>query len=256
MRKSLVVTGAIFLSGIAGPVFAADLPVVPVVAAVPVFSWTSCYLGGHVGAGWSNENITDPVQLAQDAIIGAGTTVGSTTAKLNLNGALVGGQLGCDYQFAPNWVVGIEGAASGSNLKGSKSVGLPAGFPGEQAVVTATTDFIPSVTGRVGYAIDRLLLYGKGGVAWATDKVTVNGMLTGAGFGFQGLDVRTGFTAGVGAEWLFSPHWSAVVEYDYFSFGKGDIFMSDAINGLTGFVSLNQSVQVVKAGLNFHVWAW
>src|SRR6516225_6619109 len=148
MRKSLVVTGAIFQSGIAGPVFAADLPVVPVVAAVPVFSWTSCYLGGHVGAGWSNENITDPVQLAQDAIIGAGTTVGSTTAKLNLNGALVGGQLGCDYQFAPNWVVGIEGAASGSNLKGSKSVGLLAGFPGEQAVVTATTDFIPSVTGR------------------------------------------------------------------------------------------------------------
>ena len=200
MPKFLVVSVAILLSSIAGPVLAADLPVVPVVAAVPVFSWTSCYLGGHVGGGWSNESITDPVLLVQDTVIGPGTTVGTTTTKVNLSGVLVGGQLGCDYQFAPNWVVGVEGAASGSNLKGSKSVGLPAGFPGEEAVVTATTDFIPSVTGRLGYAFDRLLLYGKGGVAWATDKVTVNGMLTGVGFGFQGMDVRTGFTAGVGAE--------------------------------------------------------
>jgi opacity protein-like surface antigen len=256
MPKFLVVSVAILLSSIAGPVLAADLPVVPVVAAVPVFSWTSCYLGGHVGGGWSNESITDPVLLVQDTVIGPGTTVGSTTAKVNLNGLLVGGQGGCDYQFAPNWVVGVEGDASGSNLKGSKSVGLPAGFPGEQAVVTSTTDFIPSVTARVGYALDRLLLYGKGGVAWATDKVTVNGMLTGVGFGFQGMDVRTGLTAGVGAEWVFSPHWSAVVEYDYYSFGNGNIFMSDANSGNTGFLSLKQTAQVVKAGLNFHVWAW
>src|SRR6516164_1025018 len=120
MPKFLVVSVAILLSSIAGPVLAADLPVVPVVAAVPVFSWTSCYLGGHVGGGWSNESITDPVQLVQDTVIGPGTTVGTTTTKVNLSGVLVGGQLGCDYQFAPNWVVGVEGAASGSNLKGSK----------------------------------------------------------------------------------------------------------------------------------------
>lgn len=257
MRKSLLVPVAILLSSIAGPALAADLPIgVPLVAPVPVFSWTSCYLGGHVGGGWSSEDVTDPVQLAQDGVIGPGTTVGATTTRVSLSGVLVGGQIGCDYQFAPNWVVGVEGAASGANLKGSTNVGLPAGFPGDQATVTATTDFIPSVTARVGYAIDRVLLYGKGGVAWATDKYTVNGMLTGVGFGFQGLDVRTGFTAGVGAEWVFSRSWSASVEYDYFSFGNGAIFMTDAINGFTGTVSVKQNVQVVKAGLNFHVWAW
>ena len=32
--------------------------------------------------------------------------------------------------------------------------------------------------------------------------------------------------------------------------------MTDAINGFTGTVSVKQNVQVVKAGLNFHVWAW
>ena len=36
--------------------------------------------------------------------------------------AVIGGQIGCDYQFSPNWVVGIEGGASGSSLKGSTVV--------------------------------------------------------------------------------------------------------------------------------------
>jgi hypothetical protein len=31
--------------------------------------------------------------------------------------------------------------------------------------------------------------------------------------------------------------------------------MSDAINGLSGIVNTRQSVQVVKAGVNFHMWA-
>jgi outer membrane immunogenic protein len=257
MRKSLFVTAAILLSSIAGSALAADLPInVPLVAPVPVFNWTSCYLGGHAGGGWARKDMTDPVQLAQDSVIGPGTTIGATTTAVSLNGVLVGGQIGCDYQFAPNWVLGVEGAASGANMKGTTNVALPAGFPGDQAIVTATTDFMPSVTARLGYAIDRVLFYGKGGVAWASDKYTVNGMLTGVGFGFQGLDVRTGWTAGAGVEWVFSRSWSASVEYDYFSFGNGNVLMTDNINGFTGPVSVKQSVQVVKAGLNFHVWSW
>ncbi len=68
-------------------------------------------------------------------------------------------------------------------MKGSTSVGLPAGFPGDQAVVSSRTDFLPSVTGRLGYAIDHTLLYGKAGVAWASDKYTVVGSLQGTGCG-------------------------------------------------------------------------
>jgi outer membrane immunogenic protein len=152
-------------------------------------------------------------------------------------------------------VVGIEGAASGSTMKGSTTVQLPLGNPGDTALVTARTDFIPSVTARVGYAIDRVLLYAKGGVAWAGDKYTVTGAFAGTGFGFEGLDVRTGWTAGGGVEWAFSRHWSASVEYDYYQFGRGNVLMSDSINAFSGVVDAKQSVQVVKAGLNFHMWA-
>jgi outer membrane immunogenic protein len=257
MRKSLLAAVAISMPGLMGSALAADLDVKTPWKAppAPAFSWSSCYFGLHAGGAFASKDITDPVQLAQDGVLGAGTTTGLATTRLSPNGAVIGGQLGCDYQFAPNWVAGIEGSASGSTLKGSTTVGLPAGFPGDQALVTSRTDFLPSVTGRLGYAIDRTLLYGKAGVAWASSKYMVVGSVEGTGFGFEGFDTRTGWTAGAGVEWAFSRNWSVNLEYDYYSFGSGTTFMSDNINGFTGQIDAKQNIQVVKAGLNFHMWS-
>jgi outer membrane immunogenic protein len=257
MNKLLLGCVAVSASVIAGPAFTADMPLgPPIVPIAPPFTWSSCYLGGHVGGASAHTSITDPVQLAQDTIIAPGTTVGVTTANTTPVGVVIGGQIGCDYQFSPHWVVGIEGAASGTNMKGSTTVGLPAGFPGDFAQVTAQTDFIPSLTMRLGYSIDRLLLYAKGGAAWASDKYDVTGTLTGLGFGFQGLDLRTGWTAGAGVEWAFGGSWSVSIEYDYYQFGQRNVLMSDAINAFSGMVETKQSAQIVKAGLNFHVWSY
>jgi outer membrane immunogenic protein len=254
MNKLLLARAAAFALTMAGPAVAADMPL----QAPPMapFTWTSCYLGAHLGGGSARKDLTDPVQLVQDSFLGTGSTIGVTTASPAPSGVVVGGQIGCDYQFASTWVVGIEGAASGSTMKGRTTVQLPLGDPGDNALVTARADFIPSVTARVGYAIDRVLLYAKGGVAWAGDKYTVTGTFAGSGFGFEGLDMRTGWTAGGGVEWAFSLHWSASVEYDYYQFGHGNVLMSDSNNGFSGVVDAKQSVQVVKAGLNFHMWAW
>ena len=256
MRKSLLAAAVISIPPLMGSALAADLGVkTPLSGPAPAFSWSSCYFGLHAGGGFASKDITDPVQFAQDSILGAGTTVGTTTAHVSPSGAVIGGQLGCDYQFAPNWVVGIEGAASGATMKGSTSVGLPAGFPGDQALVSSRTDFLPSITGRLGYAIDHTLLYGKAGVAWASSKYTVVGSLQGTGLDFEGFDTRTGWTAGAGVEWAFSRNWSVNVEYDYYSFGSGTTSLSDNINGFAGQVDAKQSIQVIKAGLNFHMWS-
>jgi outer membrane immunogenic protein len=256
MRKSLLTAVMISMPSLMGSALAADLGVkAPLSGPVPAFSWSSCYFGLHVGRGFASKDITDLVRLAQDSILGAGTTAGTTTAHVSPTGAVIGGQLGCDYQFAPNWVVGIEGAASGATMKASTSVGLPAGLPGDQALVSSRTDFLPSVTGRLGYAIDHTLFYTKAGVAWASDKYTVAGSLQGTGFGFEGFDTRTGWTAGAGVEWAFSRNWSVNLEYDYYSFGSGTTTLSDTINGFAGQLDAKQSIQVVKAGLNFHMWS-
>ena len=253
MRSHLFAAASALAVIITGPAVAADMPLPEAAPFAARFNWTSCYLGGHLGGGFGRKDLTDPVQLVQDSFLGLGTTAGITTVSPSPGGAVIGGQIGCDYQFAPSWVVGIEGAVSGSTMKGSRTVGLPLGNP-DTALVKASTDFLPSVTMRLGYAVDNVLLYGKGGVALAGDKYNVLGSFQGTPFAFEGLDLRLGWTVGGGVDWAFSRHWSANIEYDYYQFGHSRVLMSDPINGLAGIVDTRQSVQVVKVGLNFHIW--
>jgi len=253
MKKLLFTTAAVFTATMGGPAIAADMPLKAAAPFAERFTWTGCYLGGHIGGGFAKKDITDPVQLVQDSFLGPGSTDGITTVSPSPSGLVIGGQIGCDYQFASSWVIGIEGAASGSTMKNTRSVGLPLGNP-DTALVRASTDFLPSVTVRLGYAVDNVLLYAKGGVALAGDKYDVTGSFAGTPFAFEGLDNRIGWTAGGGVDWAFSRHWSANLEYDYYQFGHGGVLMSDPINALAGIVDAKQTVQVVKVGLNFHIW--
>lgn len=252
MNKTMLSAAALSLA--CCPAFAADLGV-PLPVAAPVFGWTSCYAGGHAGGGMAQNDMTDPVQLVQDSFLGLGTTTGVTTASFNSTGFVGGGQIGCDYEFSARWVLGVVGEISGSTLTGNTTVGLPLGLPGESALVSAKTDFIPSVSGRFGYALDRVLLYAKGGVAWAGSTYDVTGTFTGIPFAFEGLDMRTGFVAGGGIEWAVTGPWSVSLEYDYYGFGHGSVLMSDPVNVLSGPVDTKLSIQVVKLGINFHAWA-
>ena len=256
MRKILVVQAAALAVTLAGPAFAADLPMKSEVPLVTRFTWTGCYLGGHVGGGKGSKDMTDPVFLVEENLIAPGTTTGVTTVNTTPTGAVIGGEIGCDYQFASNVVIGIEGTASGTTMRGSQIVSLH-DSPPDVALVQANNDFLASVTGRIGYAFDSVLLYGRGGFAVAGDKYNVSGgSVAGNGtpFNFQGLDNRYGWVAGGGVDWAFSRHWSMNVEYDYYHFGSGNILMTDGISGLTGVVDVKQTVQVVKVGFNFHIW--
>jgi outer membrane immunogenic protein len=256
MKKIRFIHVAALAVTLTGPALAADLPMKSEAPYVePRFSWTGCYVGGHVGGGKGSKAMTDPVQLVQDSLIAPGTTTGVTTVTTSPTGAVIGGEIGCDYQFSSNVVMGIEGTASGTTMKGSAQVGLPAGNPGDIALVQANNDFLAGVTGRIGYAFDNILIYGRGGFAVAGDKYDVSGgTFNGGGpFHFQGVDNRYGYVVGGGLDWAFTRHWSANVEYDYYGFGNGNILMTDQFSGLTGVVNVKQSVQVIKVGFNFHI---
>jgi outer membrane immunogenic protein len=256
MKKLFFATAAALAVTIVSPALAADMPLKAETPFAARFSWTGCYLGGHLGGGFAHKDISDPVQLVQDSFLGPGATAGITTVSPAPSGVVIGGQIGCDYQFAPSWVVGIEGAASGSTMKGSRTVGLPLSNP-DTALVQAKTDFLTSVTARAGYAFDNVLVYAKGGFALAGDRYDVTGSFTvppATPFGFVGLENRIGWTAGGGVEWAFSQHWSANIEYDYYQFGHRVIAISDPTNVFLGNVDVRQNIQVVKAGLNFHIW--
>ena len=60
-----------------------------------------------------------------------------------------------------------------------------------------------TLTGRLGLAFDRWLVYGKGGVAWADDKFSTD-LYTFPGT-VEVTDTRIGWTAGAGVEYAFAP---------------------------------------------------
>jgi outer membrane immunogenic protein len=111
------------------------------------------------------------------------------------------------------------------------------------------------LSARVGYALANWLFYARAGAAWAGNKYSITGTFAGTPFGFEGVDNRFGWTAGAGVEWAFAQVWSARLEYDYLALGHRSALMSDAINGFSGGMSVNQSAQMVKLGINFHMWA-
>jgi outer membrane immunogenic protein len=255
MKKLLFAGAAILSSLIAAPAFAADLAILA--APVPVFSWTSCFLGAHIGGAWAQDGFTDPAALVENSILGTVVPPGATVGVAS-NGLIIGGQMGCDYQFGFSpWVLGAEGAASGANPRGNSNVAFPLGGPGDIATLTSKTDLLPSAAARLGYALGNWLFYARGGGAWAGNKYSITGTFvpTATRFGFEAVDNRFGWTAGAGVEWAFAQVWSARLEYDYLDLGHRSALLSDAINGFSGVMSVNQSVQTVKLGVSFHMWA-
>ena len=230
MKKFLLTTVAFVAVGATVPALAADLPArttytkAPAYVA-PLYNWTGFYVGGHIGGAFNGDSNF------------AGLTTGN-----NSNGRFLGGlQVGADYQFAPNWVIGLEGQYSWL-ANNNNGVIFPGGF-----VYTNNQRALGSVTGRVGYTWGPALVYVKGGYAYSdnNDSLTLGGVP--AAFALDNGH-SNGYTVGAGVEYLFAQNWSAKVEYQYYDFGKTNFVTPVA---LTGFGSTRNDEHTVKAGLNY-----
>ena len=249
MKSTLLGGAACLLSTVCA--LGADMGVpIGIPLALPPYTWTGCYAGAQAGGGFGQKDLDDSVGIVS-------SISGFTSANLNISGYMLGGQIGCDYQFASHWVAGVEGAASGGNIGGSTAVATP-GLPGDSATFRQTTDLLTSVTARVGYAWNNWLLYAKGGAAWASDRYSAFDAL--ATYDFEGLETRFGWTAGAGLEWAFSDIWSLKLEYDYYGFGTRSVTFIDNVSATVGPLDIKQNIQVIKLGVNFHVyptsWGW
>jgi len=272
MKKLLLASTALIVGGQA---FAADIPAkAPRIAAAapPAFSWTGCYLGAHVGAGKSRTEFSDPGTTAVP-LFGGGPSLQQNIAPLGSSisvtgsvGYLGGGQVGCDYQFASNWVIGLAGDFSWANIQGQGADPFFAGKNGGPLTLTSKTDALASATGRIGYAFDRVLFYGKGGAAWARDQYSAqnlanfNGSPCGPFLAFtpcnpSGTATRWGWVAGAGIEWSFANNWSVFAEYDHYFFGSKTVQLSDvtvaAGTPTAGNFNIKQDIDVVKVGINY-----
>ncbi|WP_332119505.1 outer membrane protein [Azorhizobium caulinodans] len=188
--KSVLVTGALASLLFAAPAMAADLsrpaPAMPAsaVSAPPVFSWTGFYIGANTGyASGSGKGSADALGLDPDGWFG-------------------GGQVGYNYQFQNNMLVGLEADVQGG--------GISAG----NGPVSSKLESFGTVRARLGYAVDRVLPYVTGGFAWGNNKIT--------DFGTSQSQTLTGWTVGGGVEYALTNNWTARAEYLYTDLGKAD----------------------------------
>jgi outer membrane immunogenic protein len=241
------------LAGVAGAALAAGSPAVaadlsmptkaPIMAPAPDFSWSGCYVGGHVGWGWGKAKSSDGATSSPVIdLSGLGRTAGVDTS-----GAIFGGQLGCNYQFSSNWVIGVEGSIAGADINGRDVSPFSFG----QTTLQTKTDWLASATARLGYTWGQTLLYVKGGGAWAHSKST----LELSGYSNSSVDqTRSGWTVGAGLEWAFGSNWSTFVEYDHYFFNSKSANVNFPVNPFFSFnapINFKQDIDTVKIGVNY-----
>jgi opacity protein-like surface antigen len=240
-------------------------PVKAIGTAIPITNWTGFYVGGVLGAAYGKTDIR---------FVGDRNNEGNNP---RVAGFLGGGEIGYNYQFANNWVLGVEGDLAAANLHGSKTCGLSNGrdATGFLNIITFTpadfncesaANWMATVAARVGYSWSRTLYYVKAGGAWADDSVNAN-CIFGPNSGLQGTNFascfnqaalqptngfstsghRSGWLIGFGSEFDLGHNWSAKAEWDYIDFGSRTALATDGTTTLRDSGVINQ----VKIGVNY-----
>lgn len=255
MKISLIASIALAGIGMTGIANAADMPVKYRPPVVAVNTWTGCYLGAHIGGGWFRDNETN-VGTINSANFPFGTQRTNSG-----DGVIGGGQIGCNYQFAPRWVIGIEGDFAWTGIKATSST---SGAVNPAVVNNAQerVNWIADATLRLGYlATDNLLLYAKGGAAWVNDEgssITTDAAGNVLTIVSRDRGTHTGWLIGAGGEYRLTSHWSMKVEYNYIDLGTQTL--SNFVNlGTTAPVSTGVTllrdhetrIQTVKFGINY-----
>jgi outer membrane immunogenic protein len=244
VKKHLLGGVAFIALGVSVPAMAADMPVkAPHVAPVPFFNWSGCYLGAHAGGAWGRKEFADPT--------GLNFAPPGESVAVDVSGWIGGGQIGCDYQFAPSWVAGVEVDFSFADVKGNV---VDPFFDNKN--LYARTHWLATATGRVGYAMDRTMIYAKGGAAWARDRydITAPAFFIFPATNATATETRSGWTVGFGLERAIWDNWSVKFEFDHYEFGSRRVTLLDPNFGQQD-ADIKQRIDAVKVGINYRFGA-
>jgi outer membrane immunogenic protein len=230
----LLATATILTLGLAGA-HAADLAPAPryvkapPAAVGPAWNWSGFYIGADVGGVAQTSNgVSNFFQLSEEGEEGGSGSANNPQSQSPSSSAVIGGvHAGYNWQIS-NWVLGVEGdwqwtSAKSSFCRQTDDGSLPCsdnnrGF----LTINGETRGIGTIRGRLGYAFDRVMVYGTGGVAFVDvrDSITADCRVQGCGNNgnsnltsadFSG--VKTGWVAGAGLEWMVTQNWILRSEY-------------------------------------------
>ena len=263
---------------------AADLPrsvapvPAPAYAAVPAFTWTGFYAGINAGYAFSDNQYVRSYQVTNNGAASVIGSLGAARLRSTQDGFTGGGQVGYNYQFGvgSGVVVGIEADAAYTDLDRTRAVSGTSdpnvfGFAAPVTIANRQSlDFLGTVRGRIGYAFDRVLVYGTGGFAYGNVNYStatvfnLGGALTpySAG-GYSRID--TGYAYGGGIEYALpttsflnffgSSAVTLKAEYLRYDLGRRNVSSVDLPLSNPPFVDsisrFKTEGNVVRAGLNY-----
>ena len=225
----------------------------------PAFSWTGFYVGATVGAARTSADVSlntvngtpplyNPLDIPNLNAFGS-PSMSETNAIFGLKG-------GYNQQWGA-WVLGVEGDISSFHFDPTRAnSGNPfvVTFPGAgsaQITTNVETSWLATIRGRVGFAADRLLIYGTGGAAFANVKYsnTYRGFSPlGSGFEFEGASTsqtQVGWAAGAGIDYAL---WSnLILSVEYLHVDLGSISAAGLVTtGSAATATMNFSTKVTS----------
>jgi outer membrane immunogenic protein len=241
------------------PVYKAPPPPPP-----PAWSWTGFYIGSNFGwIGSTENNITNTGTDTGTGGLGTALAVGAIPGSIGASHSnfIGGGQIGYNWQWTPNWVVGLEADFAGIASPSTTVISSFSGVTPFQTGYARALDDLGTVRGRIGYlATPSWLLYASGGLAYGETKLqTAFGCATcGPPASIVNLtdNWQTGWTVGAGVEWRFAPQWSVKAEYLYVDLGSisSTINYNYGPNSSSLTSTYNERDNIVRAGINYKFW--
>jgi outer membrane immunogenic protein len=210
-----------------GPGSLLDTPV-----AVAAWNWSGFYGGVNLAYGWG----TDHSYL---------TTINHGNASVEPDGALIGGTIGYNYHYTPNWVIGAEADISGGDVSGTGTATEI--YDGHYW--TGGWDALFTLRGRVGYAFDRALIYGTAGYAALHSNELIAGNNANESENLRGW--RSGWVAGGGVEYAFTDRISGKAEWLHAEFE--DLTGQAGFQGNMSqkFYTVNSDLNIFRLGVNY-----
>lgn len=219
-------------------------------ASAQEFNWSGFYAGVEAGGAsgssdWTFKSFTDTNGVVFPAAFPGGPP------DLELSGGLIGAHLGYLHQSSNGLVLGIDGSLDSASISGSSIFDA---FSTPQGVDVLEINALGALNGSVGVANGRLLAYATAGFAFATMHAESSGQCgPGCAYTNTGDFDRTGWNAGAGLAYALTNYMSVAAEYRHYDFGTFDAKVYCEGAPCFETVSMNPSLDTIKARLSFHL---
>lgn len=223
----------------------------PVPALAEPGQWTGFYVGAVGG-------------YASDTMDIAGPPPPSGAPTQNMEGGLLGGTIGFNWQATSMLVVGVEADLSATHMEDTVR-------DGNSLVEGGQITSFGTVRGRVGLSMGRWLPFLTAGYMWDDVEqsfscpddaavpfgfcrpVGMGGHGKPGGFNLKGSENQTGFIWGGGVEYSIDGHWSVKVEDFVGDFDDQDYNLGPDGKGVDKLLTTQQSLDnLVRFGVNYH----